>query len=135
MKGDVEELRVVAEQHFSRLRRCDVVARLNLNKVFENGCRLPNFVIELAVDDRWLLELLHLHRVCFFRRQGERALRCSIAGVRSSAGSFRARRRAGNCQRKVIAYPTARVYRRTDDYQEANNEAANPHSAFYFPGG
>src|SRR6185369_505565 len=72
VKRDVKKMRVVAEADFRAILRDKVVAGLNLVEIFEHDGRLPDFVVEFAVDHRWLSEECRLYWIGFFGRQSER---------------------------------------------------------------
>src|SRR5205085_5381973 len=56
VEGQVEELRVVADANLRRLRGRRQVAGAELYEVLEDGRRFPDLFVELAVDDRRLVE-------------------------------------------------------------------------------
>ena len=93
MKREVERLCVIANHRFRRFRGRNIVTRLGLIEIFEDGRRLPYFVVELAVDYGRMFEFRNRDGLGFFRRQDYDMLR-PIAGFR--CGWRRSRLRRGS---------------------------------------
>src|SRR5947207_8044244 len=74
MKSDVEKLRIVAEHYFRWLRRGDIVARLDLIKILQDHCALPDFIVQRSVNDRRLIKARDVNRLGLLCRQNNSCL-------------------------------------------------------------
>ena len=68
---DIQIFFVVTDHHFGRFRGGDVVARIGLIKILQNLRRLPDFVVEFAVNHRRRGKFDYADGSHFLRRQIE----------------------------------------------------------------